>query len=63
MEKDTLGPDEFRCAGCGGIFPKGWTDREADAEYERNFGMAPTPEDDEILCDDCYALFLKQTFN
>jgi hypothetical protein len=45
------------CALCGGTFPKGWTDAEAEAEYQEKFGMAaPVGADRAILCDPCNEL-------
>lgn len=46
---------EYKCAMCGGVFEKGWTDEEASKEYMENFGPAISTMDDyDIVCDDCY---------
>ncbi len=47
-----IGKDEFRCTVCGEVFKKGWSDEEAAAELEEEFGMDPT--DCAMVCDDCY---------
>jgi len=43
--------NEYKCADCGGVFEKGWTDEEAVEEKEANgwngIDMA-------VVCDDCY---------
>lgn len=48
-----LKANEYQCAACGGVFGKGWTDADAQAEYEANFPtLSNTPYD--VVCDDCY---------
>lgn len=45
----------FDCAQCGGTFTKGWTDEEARAEAERNYGVpAERVVEPATVCDDCY---------
>jgi hypothetical protein len=44
----------YHCASCGGVFRKGWTEAEAEAEYRRDFGHLGSVKRCEI-CDDCYA--------
>lgn len=44
--------DEYRCAACGGVFEKGWTEDEARGELADTFAIPV--EDCEIVCDDCY---------
>jgi hypothetical protein len=51
--KPQCGPDEFYCAKCQEIFPKGWTDEEALNEKTELFPDAPLEECD-YLCDDCF---------
>ena len=47
--------NEFKCAMCGGIFEKGWTDEEAMKECKENFGeKMASAEDYEVVCNDCY---------
>lgn len=48
--------DTYTCEGCGGTFPKGWTDEEAEAEYEKLYGK-PMGEARGILCDHCDRMF------
>ena len=45
--------DTYKCAVCGGVFEKGLTEEEAQAELKENFGDIPVSECD-IVCDDCY---------
>ncbi len=45
----------YKCAKCAGIFEKEWSDEEASAEYERDFGKNPG-DTDCLVCDDCYKL-------
>lgn len=48
--------NEYKCAMCGGIFEKGWTDEEAVEECKENFGEEMTcTGDNEMVCDDCYS--------
>jgi hypothetical protein len=49
---------EFTCAKCGGTFNCGWTEEEALAEAQQNWGDVPVVAMDQI-CDDCHAEFLK----
>lgn len=52
MSDAEIPPDHFRCAMCGGIFRKGWSEEEAVAEaIAQGFVNVPL----EIVCDDCYA--------
>ena len=47
--------NEYQCALCGGVFEKGQSDEEAEAEGKENF--PGTPEDEiELICDYCYKL-------
>jgi hypothetical protein len=49
-----VGPNQFRCEKCEGIFNKSWTDEEAKAEQEKN-GFGDIPEAHmAVVCDDCY---------
>lgn len=50
------GPNQYRCDCCGGIFDKGWSDEEARAEAEQQFGEALHAEGEPpaLVCDDCY---------
>ena len=57
-----LRPNEFRCEVCGGVFVFGWTDQAAIEELARNFNEPPR-DDDAILCDDCYKVFINKIFN
>lgn len=49
-----LGPNEYRCNVCKGVFDKGWSDEEAKAELDSGiFGDVPVEECD-VACDDCW---------
>lgn len=45
--------DQFKCVQCNGTFEKAWTDEEAMAEAEENFGEIPDDQR-EVVCDDCF---------
>lgn len=56
---DDLGPDEYRCAECGGVFAKGQSDEAAEAEYRAEFPRsAAAGAARAIVCDDCYKAFV-----
>lgn len=67
IESTPLLADEYRCAMCGGVFKKAWTDEEAKAEQEANGWGALAPEDSAVVCDNCYrqmtALYPPAEFN
>ena len=46
-------PNEYRCANCGGVFEKTWSDEDAIAEMKDNFGDLPESER-AVVCDDCF---------
>lgn len=45
--------NEYKCAMCGGVFEKGWTDEEAMKESKEIWGEIPE-EDLVVICDDCF---------
>lgn len=45
--------NKYQCAECGGVFEKGWTEEEAVAEMQENFGAIDV-KDCVLVCDDCY---------
>jgi len=52
-------PELYTCENCNGVFEKGWTDDEAEAEA----GLLWTDEEMEIegralVCDDCFQQML-----
>lgn len=51
-----VGPNQYRCAQCRGVFEKGWSDEEAAAEADDNFPglMTADPGERAVVCDDCY---------
>ena len=55
-----LKPGEFRCAQCGGVFEKLWTEERALAEYWKIFGKLPDAlkKAKAELCDACYRKFM-----
>ena len=50
-------PETYTCAACAGVFEKGWSDDEAEAELADAFPGFDTTECD-LVCDDCYAEFV-----
>lgn len=46
--------ETYTCAHCGWTGEKGWSDEEAEAEAQQNFGGPLDPDDRAIICDDCY---------
>ena len=48
--------NEFKCAACGGIFTKQWSEEEAIAERKENNWVDTACS---IVCDDCYRDYLK----
>ena len=46
-------PDTYQCAACDGVFGKCRSDEEAAAERDENFPDLE-PEDEAVVCDDCY---------
>lgn len=48
-----IGGKFFRCACCGGVFEKGWSEEEAEAEMQSHFPGAKK-EDCETVCDQCH---------
>lgn len=49
----------YRCAICGGIFAKAWTDEEARIEYEVTMPLAAERGDDVAeVCEGCYQSFI-----
>lgn len=52
--------DKFLCAGCNGIFTKGWTDDEAEAEMLQN-GLGNIPKHHRAeVCTSCYKKLMKE---
>ncbi len=48
-----LQPNEFRCAMCGHVYTKAWSDAEAEAEMQSYWPGLPQVEA-AVICDDCY---------
>lgn len=51
--------DEYKCAKCGKIFEKGWSDEEANQEAEELWSFwsvkdASERDDFDVICDDCF---------
>lgn len=44
---------KYTCAVCKGEFESNWTEEEANAEKERDFGAVPLDQCD-VVCDECY---------
>lgn len=45
--------DSYTCAHCGGRFETEWSDEDAAAEADENFGGL-LGDDPAVICDDCY---------
>lgn len=52
---------QFRCAWCGGVFEKDWSEEEALAELKAHFGSLK-PEECVQVCEDCYQKHHPQKF-
>jgi len=50
--------NEYQCYICKGIFEKGQSDEEAVKELDSVFPLF-TPDESELVCDDCYHDILK----
>lgn len=48
----------FECYMCGNTFRSAWTEKDADAEYEKTFGKH-MGEKRAVLCEECNDAFLK----
>ena len=48
--------NEYKCAMCGNVYKKSWTDEEAKEEAKEIFGKHPDDWKDEqaVICDDCF---------
>lgn len=48
--------NEYKCAYCGEIYEKGWSDEESKKEAEEIFGKHPDEWNDGqvVICDDCF---------
>ena len=44
--------DKYKCAKCWGIFTKGWSDEECEAEYKERFNNHQW--ESATVCDTCY---------
>jgi hypothetical protein len=44
----------FKCAMCGGVFDKAWSDEESMKETHEVFGASVKQEDCDVICDDCF---------
>jgi nitrate/TMAO reductase-like tetraheme cytochrome c subunit len=49
--------NEYECSVCHGVFSKGWTDEEAEAERVELWPDTPLDEC-ALTCDDCHKKFL-----
>ncbi len=51
--------NQFKCAVCGNIYDKELTEEEAIEQLKEEFGECLTPDDCELVCDDCYNKIFK----
>ena len=61
MEQE-IKKDEYKCSCCEGIYKKGWSDEEMEAEAKDNFNVESYTDED-IVCDDCYNKIMPSIFN
>lgn len=59
MATERLKANEFRCAICGGVFTKGWSEEEAIAEMKKDFPDFILEQCD-VICDDCYREIMEE---
>jgi rubredoxin len=52
-------PNEFRCAACGQVYEKAWTDEEAWAEAEM-YWPDVKPEAMTVICNGCWLRGMKR---
>ncbi len=54
-----IGPNEYQCAMCKGVFQKCRDQEEVMAEAVENFGAdVVATESHSTVCDECYKLFM-----
>jgi hypothetical protein len=53
LVRSEIGPNEYRCGVCQGIFTKGWSDEEADCESTELWPGVPKDEC-VLVCDVCF---------
>lgn len=46
--------ETYKCAMCGGVFVKSVPEEEALVELHELFGEGISPEDCDIVCEDCW---------
>jgi hypothetical protein len=52
---------EFTCENCGQTFKRGWSNAEAEKEYDKNFSFEKElGVERAIVCDDCYYILLRE---
>lgn len=51
--KPKIKKNQFQCSACGGIFDKGWSDKDALHEFRESYPTMPM-EEAAIICDDCF---------
>lgn len=50
---------DYACSMCNDTFISGWSDEDAQAEYQENFGDLDLDHSDTaVVCDDCYNRFM-----
>lgn len=49
--------NQYQCWKCKGVFEKGWSDEEAEAERAANWPRF-SQDDCDVVCDDCYKAFM-----
>ena len=59
MNKGATDPEKYECAACNQEFEALITDKEAQAEFDKQFGKHFSIEDASVICDDCYNKIMK----
>lgn len=51
--------EEYTCDNCHDTFQSEWTDKEAQEEYQQNFGDDYSAGvETAVVCDDCYKMMV-----
>lgn len=58
-EPQIIGPKQYRCEMCGGVFRHGWSDEDALAELAATFPGFER-EDCALVCDDCFKAYTSE---
>lgn len=51
-------PRSFTCDCCGNTYTSGWSEAEAEAEAQREWGGVE-PDERRVICDTCHDAFMR----